>query len=51
MARPKLPLHLSVAQRAELNRVIQAPSTPQKIVRRARIALLAADGQDNQQIN
>ena len=50
MARPKLPLHLSVAQRTELNRLIQAPSTAQKIVRRARIALLAADGQDNQQI-
>lgn len=29
---------------------MQAPGTPQKIVRRARIALLAAAGQDNQQI-
>jgi transposase len=50
MARPKLPLHLSAAQRAELTRLVQAPSTPQKIVRRARIALLAAAGKDNRQI-
>src|SRR5208337_3621901 len=50
MARPKLPLHLSAAQRAALNRLVQAPSTPQKIVRRARIALLAAAGKDNRQI-
>jgi type I site-specific restriction endonuclease len=44
MARPKLPFHVSAAQRAELNRLVRAPSTPQKIVRRARIALLAAAG-------
>jgi transposase len=50
MARPKLPLHLSPAQRVELERLVQAPSTAQKIVRRARIALLAADGKDNRQI-
>lgn len=50
MARPKLPLCLSAEQKTELNRLVQAPSTPQKIVRRARIALLAAAGQDNQQI-
>ena len=50
MGRPKLPLQLSPEQRAELRRLIQAPSTPQKIVRRARIALLAADGMDNNQI-
>ena len=50
MARPKLPLLLSAAQHAELNRLVQAPSTPQKIVRRARIALLAAAGKDNRQI-
>ena len=50
MGRPKLPLHLSSEQRAELRRLIQAPSTPQKIVRRARIALLAAEGMDNNQI-
>jgi transposase len=50
MARPKLPLHLSVEQVTELKRLVQAPSTPQKIVRRARIALLAAEGKDNRQI-
>jgi hypothetical protein len=50
MARPKLPLHLSAEQQAELRRLVQAPGTPQKIVRRARIALLAAEGKDNQQI-
>ncbi len=50
MARPKLPLHLSPEQRTELQRLVQAPSTPQKLVRRARIALLAAQGKDNSQI-
>ncbi len=50
MARPKLPLHLSAEQRTELQRLVKAPNTPQKIVRRARIALLAAEGKDNQQI-
>ena len=50
MARPKLPLHLSAEQEMELKRLVQAPSTPQKIVRRARIALLAAAGKDNNQI-
>ncbi len=50
MARPKLPLPLSPAQRAALQRLVQAPSTPQKMVRRARIALLAAEGKDNSQI-
>ena len=43
-------MHLSAAQRAELNRLVQAPSTPQKLVRCARIALLAAAGKDNRQI-
>lgn len=50
MARPKLSLTLSTEQRSELKRLVNAPSTPQKIVRRARIALLAADGKDNQAI-
>jgi len=50
MARPKLPLTLSPAQRVALRRLVQAPSTPQKLVRRARIALFAADGLDNTQI-
>ena len=50
MARPKLGFELSTEQRAELQRLIQAPSTPQKLVRRARIGLLAAEGKDNKQI-
>jgi len=50
MARPKLGLVLSAEQRAELNRLVRAPSTPQKIVLRARIGLLAADGKDNDAI-
>ena len=41
---------MSAEQRTELNRLIKAPSTPQKVVRRARIALLAAEGKDNEQI-
>ena len=50
MARPKLSLDLSPAQRTELRRLVLAPSTPQKLVRRARIALLAAEGLDNTKI-
>src|SRR5882672_5037031 len=50
MARPKLNLVLSGEQRSELNRLVKAPSTPQKIVWRARIALLAAEGKDNDEI-
>jgi len=50
MARPKLPLNLSDEQTAELQKLIRAPGTPQKIVRRARIALLAHAGKDNRQI-
>jgi transposase len=47
MARPKLTLTLSASQRHDLDRLLNAPSTPQKLVRRARIVLLAAEGQDN----
>jgi len=50
MARPKFPFELSTEQRAELQRLIQAPNTPQKLVRRARIGLLAAEGKDNKEI-
>src|SRR6266446_2777701 len=50
MARPKLDFILSPEQCAELNRLVKAPGTPQKIVRRARIALLAAEGKDNEGI-
>jgi transposase len=50
MARPKLPFELSQEQSAELRRLAQAPKTPQKLVRRARIALLAAQGKSNKEI-
>ena len=50
LARPKIPFELSPEQRAELRRLIQAPNTPQKLVRRARIGLLAAEGKDNKEI-
>jgi len=50
MARPKLPLELTSEQSRELQRLIQAPATPQKIVRRARIVSLAAQGRDNDEI-
>jgi transposase len=50
MARPKLELVLSSAQRQDLQRLVKAPATPQKIVHRARIILLAAQGLDNTRI-
>lgn len=50
MARPKLSLELTFEQRAELARLIKAPATPQKIVLRARIVQLAAQGWDNDKI-
>ena len=50
MARPKLSLELTPEQTRELQRLINAPATPQKLVRRARIALLAAQGQSNEAI-
>jgi transposase len=50
MARPKLPLELTAEQSRELQRLIKAPATPQKSVRRARIVSLAAAGWDNDEI-
>jgi transposase len=50
MARPKLPLMLMDEQRRELARLLKAPSTPQKIARRCRIVMLAAEGLDNDKI-
>src|SRR3977135_4327670 len=50
MARPKLPLVLSDEQRREITRMLKAPSTPQKLLRRCRIAMLAAEGLDNDKI-
>jgi transposase/DNA-binding transcriptional ArsR family regulator len=50
MARPKLPLALTPHQKKEINCIIAAPSTPQKIVKRARIVRMAAEGRDNDEI-
>jgi len=50
MARPKLDFVLSTEQRSELQRLVKAPGTPKKTVRRAWVALLAADGKDNDEI-
>ena len=50
MARPKLSLALTPEQSRELQRLINAPATPQKLVRRARIAILAAQGRSNEAI-
>jgi transposase len=50
MARPKLPLNLSAEQTRQLQRVIRAPATAQKTVRRARIVLLSAEGKDSKAI-
>ena len=47
MARPKLAFSLTDEQRRELERLVRAPATPQKLVRRAQVALLAAAGHDN----
>lgn len=47
MARPKLDFSLTGEQRRELERLVKAPATPQKFVRRAQVALLAAAGEDN----
>lgn len=50
MARPKLTVLMSAEQRTELQRLANAPGTAQKMVRRARIAVLAADGKNNDEI-
>lgn len=50
MARPKLPLELSADQKRELERWLRAPSTPNKLLKRARTVLLAAEGHDNRRI-
>jgi transposase len=43
-------LDLSEEQQAELQRLIRAPKTPQKVVLRARVALAAAEGHSNNAI-
>ena len=50
MARPKLSVDLSDEQRRELTRLIKAPSTSQKLVRRCRIVVMAANGMDSDEI-
>jgi transposase len=50
MARPKLDLHLTPEQKQEIQRIVKAPATPQKIVRRAQVVALAAEGLDNDEI-
>jgi transposase len=50
MARPKLEIVLTPLQSRELNRIVTAPSSPQKMVLRARIAQLAAQGLDNDKV-
>jgi len=47
MARSAEPLVLSAVEREELDRLVRAHSTPQQLVLRARIILLAADGIGN----
>src|SRR5436190_14175077 len=43
-------LPMTVEQESQLERWVRAPSTPQKIVLRARICLLAHEGQPNRRI-
>jgi transposase len=50
MARPKIPLELSLQQEQELQRIVRSPTSLQRMVRRARIVLAAAAGQDNAEI-
>ena len=50
MARPKLELTVTPAQKADLNRIVKAPSSPQKMVLRARIVQLAAEGLNNDKV-
>lgn len=50
MARPKLSLDITPAQNADIGRLLKAPSTPQKLVRRLRIVQMAAQGYDSNKI-
>ena len=44
------PLAITDAERAELHRRVRAHTTPQRVAKRARIVLLAAEGVPNRQI-
>lgn len=46
-ARPKGRVVLSDAQRVVLVRLVRAPTTPQRLVKRARIVLMSAEGRSN----
>lgn len=50
MARAAVSIELDAGERAELERLLRAPSTPQQSATRARIVLRAADGASNRQI-
>jgi len=47
MEKPSVPVHLTPEQRALLERWIRASTSPQRLVRRSRIILHAADGLSN----
>ena len=47
---PAEALAISTEQRAELQRLVRAPSTPQKVVMRAKVVLAAAAGRSNSAI-
>lgn len=44
------PLPVNAKEREELERLVRAHTTPQRLVRRARVVLLAADGMPNRRI-
>lgn len=50
MPRPAAVVELSGEERAELERVVRAPTSPQREVTRARVVLAAAAGESNRQI-
>lgn len=50
MARPATPIVLTQQEREELNQLCRAGSTPQQLARRARVVLLAADGEETLKI-
>jgi putative transposase len=51
MGMPPLLIQLDAAERKELERLANRPSTPQQLAQRMRIVLLAADGLNNVQIS
>ena len=43
------PLVVNVAEREELERLVRAHTTPQRLVKRAKVILMAGDGMPNRQ--